>query len=162
MHNDLRAFPEPLNAVVGLTHVGAQVVLADIVDGQDAGEFCVSLLGTPLRYPLTPLCLSHPGEAQDQQASRGRPKPAKAHTPAQTLVALDAQPPRVCLGMENFPITFGFPSLYLLHTGAQDVPGTGSMGMVSPSGGAEDRAVGGRYLAELLTSPASLDNPSRR
>lgn len=88
MHNDLCAFPEPLNAIVGLTHVGTQVVLADIVDGQDAGEFCVSLLGTSLRYPLTPLCLPHPGEAQDQQAGRGRPNLAKAHTPVQTQVAL--------------------------------------------------------------------------
>lgn len=90
VHNDLRAFPEPLNSIVGLTHIGAQVVLADIVDGQDAGEFRVGLLGTPLRYPLSTLCLPHPGEAQGQQAGRCRPNPAKAHTPAQTQVALDA------------------------------------------------------------------------
>lgn len=89
MHNDLCAFSELLNPIVGLTHIGAQVVLADIVDGQDAGEFCVGLLGTPLRYPLSPLCLPHPGEAQGQQAGRDRPNPAKVHTPAQIQGALD-------------------------------------------------------------------------
>lgn len=60
MHDDLGAVPEPLDAVVGLAHVGAQVVLADIVDGQDAGEFRVRLLGAPLRHPFPPLGLPTP------------------------------------------------------------------------------------------------------
>lgn len=90
VHNDLCALPESLDSIVSLAHVRTQVMLADVVDGQDAGELCVSLLGAPLRYPLTPLCLP---------ASRGSPasadrlwqsQPPKGSHPAPPAVALEA------------------------------------------------------------------------
>lgn len=83
MHNDLGALPESLDAVVGLAHVWAQIVLADVVDGQDAGELCVSLLGAPLWHPLTPLCLPTPREAQGQSRRALEKIAPRAHTPAQ-------------------------------------------------------------------------------
>lgn len=81
MHNDLSALLELLDAIVGQTHIWAQVVLADVVDGEDAGELCVSLLGSPLRHPLTPLCLPRTrGSIGSEQAGTERTNPHR-HTP---------------------------------------------------------------------------------
>lgn len=94
MHNDLGALPESLDAVVGLAHVWAQVVLADVVDGQDAGELCVSLLGAPLWHPLTPLCLPTPrGSPGSEQVGSGKNSTKGTYpSPAVALEALDPDP----------------------------------------------------------------------
>lgn len=101
MHNDLGALPELLDAVVGFTHILAQVMLADVVDGQDAGELCVSLLGAPLGYPFTPVCLPTPREAQGQQVVLAV-LTHQGTCPAQLTVALEAY--TVFCEVENFPI----------------------------------------------------------
>ena len=81
MHNDLSALLELLDTIVGLAHVRAQVTLADVVDGEDAGELCVSLLGAPLWYPLTPLCLPRTrGRTGSEQVGSDRTDPRR-HTP---------------------------------------------------------------------------------
>ena len=81
MHNDLSALLELLDTIVGLAHVRAQVTLADVVDGEDAGELCVSLLGAPLWYPLTPLCLPRTrGGTGSEQVGSDRTDPHR-HTP---------------------------------------------------------------------------------
>ena len=59
MHNDLSALLELLDTIVGLAHVRAQVTLADVVDGEDAGELCVSLLDTRKLVPGSSWTLSH-------------------------------------------------------------------------------------------------------
>ena len=92
MHNDLSALLELLDTIVGLAHVRAQVTLADVVDGEDAGELCVSLLGAPLWYPLTPLCLPRTrGGTGSEQVGSDRTDPHR-HTPppAQPAAAPEA------------------------------------------------------------------------
>lgn len=82
MHNDLSALLELLDAIVGLAHVWAQVVLADVVDGEDAGELRVSLLGAPLRHPPTPLCLPGTrGSVGSERAGSDRTSHQR-HTPS--------------------------------------------------------------------------------
>ena len=81
VHNDLSALLELLDTIVGLAHVGTQVTLADVVDGEDAGELCVSLLGAPLWYPLTPLCLPRTrGSTGSEEVGSDRADPQR-HTP---------------------------------------------------------------------------------
>lgn len=50
MHNDISTLLQHLGAVGGSARVPAQVLLADVVQGQDAGELCVCLQGPALRF----------------------------------------------------------------------------------------------------------------
>lgn len=50
MHDDIGALLQHLGAVGGSARVPAQILLADIVQGQDAGELCVRLQGPALRF----------------------------------------------------------------------------------------------------------------
>lgn len=64
MHNDIGALLQHLGAVGGSARVLAQVLLADIVEGEDAGELCVRLQGPALRLYHCLLCLV--GDCREQ------------------------------------------------------------------------------------------------
>lgn len=58
MHDDISALLQHLGTVGGHAGVLAQVLLADVVEGQDAGELRVCLQGPALRLHHCLLCLS--------------------------------------------------------------------------------------------------------
>lgn len=49
MHDDIYALLQVLFSIASLACVFSQVLLAHILDDQDAGEFSMGLLGPPLR-----------------------------------------------------------------------------------------------------------------